>query len=798
MFFNSRPSTSSSIRLSILSALATFTLVATVLVGCDRYMHRQSPAKSDQVELKTDALTCLHPVPERIGRWLHDELSVAEIETTFSCFHTTVSHFEEHARGKHNSENLQVEDLQKYINQALPSDRQLNDELMAHLMKLKTVFFGGDAQIMTREELHRVARFLDVAETQVKDLTGWMRILLFQEGKHDIDGKAQPSISIEQLHEAERRLKNVASVFLEKTFISGSSYGFQDLSAFVNQFDEYLGHPPLLAQFIRWLPFTQSLKDLLVGHSAEFSSANGWKEHVEWLSKAYNSGLEYFYLVRPLTLEKPKNYDVFIGWTNQLVDVVGSSRVMRERGVLGTTEILAMVDRFLETGALRTSIETETLKRILPETICRGLANFLEGPQTRALACHEVDGLTAKGFSILKFEWNVWAVTQRQLQSAFKDSNQITYGDLRASVLKFKPSEGRAGLPVSPTEQAYVDRSFSDWKSLMLAPYPMLWGPNQRLIVKPIKKTDPVSFTGMSEVNLFRSLTRMVLRGYGVASNNDDVFDYKLRQTDLERLEYDFRDFGRAIHFLDPRNPNPGGRTFQEASFFTPHGKGADTLSGEEIFEELNILVSAGGQTANAIYDRIVQDPSCKTPDLDVFGKFWLRQDCTMAVMRNNFSEFFASVPGLLAMHYETIKDGTRDAFDRNLLDLARLPDNTKKRPDLIGFGEIRTMATVLYYIEMLRLVYDENGDGKLSLAEVKKAQPRFYSFISALIKQEKIPWYVSSWKTVGVEDIFPCLVFEQKKPGVACVLWGPDGGEQIGLPELLKVLGVLKAAMPK
>lgn len=775
--------------------------------GCDRFLSRQGTGRTQQFELKTDALTCLRPVPDRIAAWLRDDLSRDDINTSFDCMRTTVKHFQVRARGTGNTESLTAEDIREYINEALPQNRQIDREFMGHLMRIKTVFLGGSADVLTRPELASILVFLDGFQQQIIGLTGKMRLILFQE--------EPANVTVEDLRKAEDLLGRTAQTFLEKTQLANARYDISDLHSLAQAFNNYLEKPELLRKLMLWMPFTVSLKELFLGRYVEFSSPSSWKDHIQWVTKGYGSALTFFYRIRPLKFETPEHYDEMISWMNTILDLAETSRSIREGSLLPMPEILQAVNSFVATGVLKTTLTPEDLLAVVPETICKGIANFVEGPQQRSLRCHEVQGITRTGLDIIRHEWSVWVIAQRQIHNAFKTGKTATWSRFRESMRVYRPETVLPTLFFRTTEQADLIRSYGEWKDLMegfgwrdmvgqnlstASQYPTLWDPSNRLIVKRVDPDEVLGFSGMTWVNVYRSLTRLVMKGFGTPPPREDrsLFQYTLSRDGLERLESEFRDFGRAIKFLDPRTPNAASRTFLEASFFTPHGRGANSLNAQEVFEELNILVSAGGETSEALY-RLMIANNCHLPEFDALARHYLREDCFRDVLQKHFDILFGSVHGLRAI--TALKPQERKNFDDDLIKVAQ-PDGEAMRVGKFGFGEIRTLTTVLYYIEIVRLVYDSNRDGKLSKKEVKRAIPRFKSFIDPIIQQKiKNGWgtylYHHVLNSISTEEAFICLVFEQEDPGFNCLTFGASNAK-VGLPELLKVLGLLKATMPK
>lgn len=747
---------------------------ALLLAGCDRFLSRQSPPTEEQITFQGSTLGCLKGVPADLGLYLKDELSAASVRENFTCLRSTLTHFNKFTRGQGNSDRYDREEIRAFLNEALPADRKVSAEFMAEIMKLKSVLIGGGDQVMTKTEIESARALLDTFETEFLSLRGMMRILLFQAGKQ--------KVSSEDLKAAQRQIELSVKNLLEVTKVEPTYYGFDDIQALVRQLNLYLNDNTLLGQLLRWLPLTAKFKLLFLGDKTLAYSQKDWQQVLGWTVRGYGTTLEFVYWIRNLDLNQPAEMERLIDFGDLVFDLIEASPEMKEKGQLALEAFDEVLAEVMGQGLLKTNISLP----VVQEAFRMALTTMVDGPFPQRRSAFAVEHLTRKHLATLRFEWNVWALTQRHLNGVFKDPRrEVRYGQLTQGL---DEANGRALIAkrprLKPGESTELLQSWREWVGLMKSKHPMLWNDRERLVLVRDPSWSRLGFAGMTKVTLLRTFTRMILRGYGQGTTKN-LWDLTLTPKDFILFQDDFRTIGQDLHALDKRSPNPADRTFKEASFFTFSGNGDAVLTATELFEELNILAGAGGMLSNDLYERAVA-AGCAVEDVDVFGKHYLQTPCFRRVFKSQFLDLFAAVPGVMALQMSMTGHVRESEFYDSLWELGGAPYS---RPGLTEYGDIRIYATILYYVEILRILYDTNADMRLSQEEISRAAPRFREFIA-----EKSPLGYTL-----ADSFFVCMVFEQKKPGAdfntgACLAQLPFGYDPIGPLDLLKVLAVLKA----
>lgn len=751
--------------------------LAIGLTGCDFFLKHQSEDKPDSVELKAGAMSCLRDVPQLVRLWLSDRATEAQVHENFNCLRATIEHFEKFTRGKTRADWYGADELLSFLNEVLTQESRVTPEFMHEVLKFKTLALGGTPDGMTVQEIRAARKLMDLLEKGLIKSRGHIRYLLFQ--------GADPSRTLTQEKQIQEDVKDSILEILQLNPIGSQKYSFSDFQLLVEQFNLYLGDGQALAPFLRWFPFSQSIKSVFVGSDPELDDEKAWFDYVQWGLRAYAIALDFNYHIRTLTYEKPEHWDSAIAWVNNIFDWIDVSPAISRKGSLSMVSINEVLKEVMRSGLFKAELDSN----LVTETACRAVLNLFDGPSGHRRQCFELESLSTQHYRFLKFEWNTWVLSQKQLHHAFEKSTKIPFGDMKKSLNAYDPNNYVNSLNIRDSEKKALLQTYQEWRHTIDRKFSMAWSPEHRLLAKRVHPKDIIGFNGMSVANVVRSTTRFILRGYGEGTGTN-IYNFSISEASFENLEKDFQQIGVATRFLDSRNGSSAKRTFKEANFLTFSGDGNDKLSAQELFEVVNILASAGHQIANSIYVHSLAK-NCGTNQVDqAFGKPYLTSECFSKVFSEGFDRFFASAPGLVAIRSNKDLADSVKQMDLDLLSISRTEHSIKDR---IEYSEIRTIVAVLLYAEVLRLTYDENEDLQLNEAEVRKAAPRFKPFVV-----ENSPF-----GSRGSEAIFVCLVFGQDKPGfdwtsAGCLVNSVVGYGTVKVPELLKVLAVLKEDMVK
>lgn len=776
------------------TALVLSAVSVVVFSGCDRLL-RSSQSESEKknagiVELSPQGLECLKEAPKIIQSYFNDQASEEQIHQVSACLGESLSTFVKFTQGKE-ANTYTDQELRHFFNRYLLKENQISPEFMIELMKIKTVIVGGAKATMTRAELDRIQSFIKILSAQLIQTRGLWKVYLFKAPTGTVNGK-DLAIALEKGRGFIRQVIGASR-------LAGSLYELSDLKSFISELSGFLGQSPELAEVTKWIPLVESLKVLFMGKHSPLNTEREWLDSLDWAARAYFLAIEYRYQIHRKDFSMVPSWNQLLDFVDRTLDVVEEAPVFQRDGKLQTVLIDRALDEFWKLDLFKTLVLPETVKKSYRMVILR----VLERNPSRQAVAIEVHGLDRRHLSVLRIEYNIWKMTQTWINEQFQDGTigaPVAYTKLLSAAVKFNHQSEIKKMKEAKEQSDLFEVAWKDWQRLLKQDPALRWTLYSTLEIGKPLKSDEVSFVGLNYMNALRSLTRLVQRGYGEGQSRQ-VWNLHLKEKGLVSFEEDFRELGQAIGFLDPRSHNPGGRTFKEASFFTFHGNGNEYLSGLELFEELNLMIS-GGQTLTSWLIADGEHYKCATGEIDkVLSKPVFYENCFKDMLRKQNEFRLQSMP-MLSREIKDFSSATWEEFYAQLMVVAGLE---KRRAGIVEFAEIRTAVMVLQYVEVLMQVYDTNSNGRLSLDEMKIAAPRFRRFISGLADKEiakslpRLQKFLPGLRNFDdiVDHIFLCMMYEGRRPGVNDLITFAGkralGLGEIGRTDLVRVLSVLK-----
>jgi len=755
-----------------------FGFVLVLILGvsqgaCDRFL-RSSPSNGDQdaLILKTDEVGCLKTVPSDIQLFLEDSPQAeVGLHRAFSCTQESLKAFMKYTRGSR--ENAYTSrDIQHFFNRYLLKENTISDGFQAQIMKVKMALVGGTEDVVTRVELDSFIELLGKLEAPLLTMKGKMDLVFF---------KSDPAtVNKEKLTAASASMKSLSAFILSQTKITSSRYQWVDGVQFLRELNQFVGPADSLGFVLKWLPLAENVKVLFLGDNAHLVTQQEWTRAFDWAVDVFGIVMELCYQVRHLSFSQSASWDLLMDWLDQTLVAVQTSPQMIEKKILDSHSIDRLIDEVYRLQVFPTSVPSDLAK----ETYKKALLRLVDRPGSRLGTAADFAGLTQGHLQVLEKEYLVWKLSQTFLNQTYAKYKKVTTRNLRWLADRFEWQKQKFVTVADFPIKEELARSWKDFVGLLKNRNPVIYGTKGKLLMKPTGDKEAYPFGGATLMNSTRSYVRLAMMGYG-DHQKVSLFENKISEQRFKDLEEDFREFGRQIRFLDPRQKDPATRTFKEGNFFAYDGNGDDWLSSTELFELLNLMISGGRTQVNEIYVDLDKE-RCLLNDRDVFNKPIVREGCFWRVFRQNIARYFDHLPGM-AKFLAGLSDKEFNLFYANIMAVSRLDTHISGQ---IEYAEIRTITTALDYLESLMLVYDKNADGRLSEAELITAIPRFRAFIEKL----------SPLRTWLVEDIFLCMVYGGKKPGMADLAAFKfkrmtDLGD-VGRLDLLKVMGVLKSSV--
>jgi hypothetical protein len=400
---------------------------------------------------------------------------------------------------------------------------------------------------------------------------------------------------------------------------------------------------------------------------------------------------------------------------------------MAAKGILKAQDIDGVIDELFNmkviTGDLTSDIIKETYRHVFVI-----LKHGQELKATPLADWRSVTGFDMEIFNNLKFEYSVWKVTELQFIKVLQGNTTIAYDSMIDQMKKLNIDNDLQMLSLSTDQKAVMHQAWNNWLRIV-SNYPLIYENGAHLVV-PASPTFNTNITSLTLVSALRSLVRFAEMGYGKAAyvGNTDLWGGVFSKAAIQQFENDFEKFGRAVHFLDPRQADSGGLGYMNARYFTFSSNGSELESSQQFLELLALMVSGGKIVADQMMVDLEKDHCLLSQTDPSFNKPVAEQLCFETSFRKNFAQLFSSLTAL----QKDVSAGHIN-LDEVIKELEAISRDVAKTPGVIEYPEMRVMAAVLYYMESLMAVFDKNHDQELSMDEILTAYPRFQAMVQQM-----------------------------------------------------------------
>lgn len=744
-------------------------------LGCSEFLNGKK-AEPEVIEFTDTRFACLQEIPLHLEKFSVGEAKESEVRQGFDCMTDALTYFNKKTFGS--LENAYtVEEMRRFFGKYFLKKNNVTPEFAAELMKIKRALLGGSTGHITKDEIVRLVEILGLLRDEAIVLSPHMKLLLNQ-NQNDKTEWEQISASVSQLRLSLQKL-------LERTQIAKSDYGFDDVKNALSGFAEFIrGAEPFAPyqKYSQWVPMVESVKIVLMGRRAHFAGLYQWSESLDTLLDLYELALKYHYVIGDFEFTDAAKVRQTTQFLNQGLNLLQNSHQMKTAGRIPVEDIDNLIVQILP------SVTTMMQPKSLIKTYKAVLMKILD--PSRLADSRSLLGLEKKHLLSIRRELNIFRLHQSLIDSLPLAAlgGGITQKKLIEHLDKFNHTLViEKGLTDDAFEQKALENAWLDLKELIKNPTMVNFNQDSRLLISHAAGASRQTWSALTQFNLMRALSRMLMLGYAdnVAGR---LSQSQMSMAGLVSWYEDFQELGLDLKAFDPRSANSGSRSFLEANFFTFSGNGNEGMDQKETFEFVTTLFSAGLGTSNALSSHM-KLARCAIEEKDVFGFNYLKEDCFRDQLRKYIGIYFNNMPGMVN-YVRGLNDEQWKLFFDYLL--AASVTATQKE-GLIETANVRTLVTILHYIETIMVIYDTDHNQGLSVDEVYAAAPRFMSFFKKVNP--------GTYEFL-IKEGFAHLVFYGTIPGAGGVaafqikkMWGIDDAQRM---EIARLFGTLKDQLNK
>lgn len=746
--------------------------LSVTLTGCSEFLEGKK-RESEVIELSDAKFKCLSSLPKTMKEFSVGEAPPSDIRASFDCVREALIYFQKKTYGSV-PDAYTANEMRSFFGKYFLKENNVSPEFARDLMKAKAALLGGSTKFITKTEISILVDLFATMREEAVDVAPHIRILLMQAEKNEKQW--------EPIAAGIAQLRKSLHPILEKTQFAKSEYSFEDFKKVLAGFASFVrGSEPFepYEKYSSWVPLLESVKNFLLGEHAQISNMEQWKEGLDNYLSLYELALKYKYVIGGLTYEKPSDLRQLSQFLGQGLDLLTESHQMNVSGYIPLKDIDALIDQLLSrsnTAGIRPASLKETYRWIL----MRVLDPERKG-DTRGLL-----GLEKKHLAAVRREFSVWRLNQSFVDLSLSEAgSSLTQENLVAAYKSFAAAKViDRGLTNDPIEQRALRNAWTDLGETLKGQPLVNFTNRGELQITSRPETWTYTWKSLTKLNLMNALARVLVQGYGIGGQ-DHITAGNIQRADLIRWYDDFNNIGLDLKAFDPRSnsESSGGRSFLEANFFTFSGNGDKEMSHRETLEFVSVLFSSGLLSSSNV-SQMALAQSCGSEKIDLFGHPFFEEKCFKRNLRAEFKNLFGNMPGLVT-YVNSLNEAQWDEFYNYLREASLTPN---QEWGFVETANIRTMVTILHYVESVMMGFDQDANGALSLGEVYAASPRFMGFF-----REKQP----STPDTLLEEGFAYLLFRGKMPGAMDLagfqLSKLGGVGEIHRMEVLRLFGTIK-----
>lgn len=316
-------------------------------ISCSPRVGEEPPP---QKQIPLGATQCLGESTDEFGRFFKAESNAVKMNASFDCFESAFALFRKYVRGRADDKFTPQELTDFLINNFYPIDSsgnrpEVSPEFQKDLMKIKTLFVGGDERFITLVEVDRTIDFLkSVREIALKLLPHMPLLSQRPEIQKSQDLNAEFDL-------AERAVRESLGLWLGLFSKSHEPYKIDNLMQLGRNGETFFKQKWLFVdKFEEAMPLIKSIKSALIGGDPEFLGPTDWSSLLTLGGRGYVQFLRYKYFVEPLEKEKDRNLSVssWIKIISESLSILEDVVRGKPTGSITRAEILSVLERISE------------------------------------------------------------------------------------------------------------------------------------------------------------------------------------------------------------------------------------------------------------------------------------------------------------------------------------------------------------------------------------------------------------------------------------------------------------------
>lgn len=690
-------------------------LLLSGLVSCSYFFEVKE--KEKVVNYNEKSTTCIGQVNGTLKDYFKIEEGVVEVssedlDAVTACYQESLSTIISHTKsGRVESNRYTPENFVLLVNKFHP-EIVIEVEKILYYNQLKRFLFGGDAETISKSELQAIHDVLPAFVDLLKTMNPYRALLL---GQENLNRNQEDYAKYDKVFKIFKAKLGVLLKKIEK-YKGRRSLDVREFGGFL--FSEY--YTDEAEDHMKYLDLLISFKNLTLNKNGDLLESTDLSIFVIQMVRVYQAILRY------------ENF-------------VKDDSIFTSLGKLGTF-IMKVPDQ-LKAGKIFKTVTLDALFDIVHtvESVFSYSANSKPGHRIPFVKVRMfLKDLSAAGFmgdgTLTPETLSIFMdrFSRSWLDPGSKSTPDITAQKaayIREMIVRWYDKqkvineifENRESETVSfeePLADKVKDKNFIQrWEKLFRRVSTHQWDAQRRLTLN--RRMDDFTYEELTVSNSLETLADLFMKPFNLQVT--DPFDYKITEEQTQAIYDVVRILGVELAFMDSRIFDSGRRGFREGNNFSTQKRNDEFMDFYEGYEYLSMAMSSG-HLADEIYEGI--DDHYHLDYNDVHHKPVTEAPYFRSYLKANFAKYFSHLK-LVSRYWQESSDVRRDKFLGTLEIASRAGVITDKPYDL---GEIRTLSTILNYLESIFHVFDFDSNGVAEKQELIGAELHFRSLVQTFL----------------------------------------------------------------
>ncbi len=693
----------------ILRPIAAIAIASSLLTACSLKLN---DPQQDPQSLSVNALSggCLSDPGTPFKKFFQGTISEDELDSFWLCLSKAFRTFVESTKGA-NPDYYTPEELRAFIQKFFMKNRTLTPEFIAEAMAFKQGVLGGRVDQITADELRNTLRIMEVFRQQSKVMRPYLPFGFDMISKRGLDP--------DSFENAFQALNDATAKIGEALQGSIGTYSFDHLDALITQMG-FLFYGPNPADnggawavdALRYLKIVRYGKSILVAPPADVIQKSDWQQVFYLVPRYFTLAVRTaYYQKQHDSLVKGKGLQRFEQIAADAKTLLQLSIANHPAGFISYDELDTMIDTLSANQLVPISADSlKPVLRVLFDKVFYKAAPLAE----------KNTGINPGSIDQMYADFTNWSEAQLYLSGLYtsvangQNINSITMK--RSDILAVTPDKALQWTSFGDQNSLAAIRDMQKRIANVRTVMPL----NTAWVTIPDgKPAEDIGFTNLSYLNIFRSISALMMRGYGTPQ---PLSDPALTKNEVNSLWADFFPILESANILSESSKDSATTYMLEADMFTYAGVGNNILSINDALELEYLLLSVVKQ-APIVHSSI--EAICGSTGVDAKGNALIDATCYRNAFKKNAPEYWNYIPAF-ANYFKgqpAAQQGSiMEAFD------ALVRKGSASAP--YQLSDTEAYILIPYYIEILFSKYDVNKDGYIDQSEGQTAYPTFARFL--------------------------------------------------------------------